>query len=403
MEQANYQAYLESIYPASTWKLDRLSGGLVNSTWRATKTSGKADHDSLILKHARPYIEVAGPEWAFSTDRQVVEATVLNLWDESGLLHETRKRLPPWHSPRCLRHDHGSESALKLTSSDQEASVILLNDLGHLVNVVEFLKACADRPGLVSEDQIANIGRTVGQLFATIHSQETADKIKTQPGIAKTLTHSLTKKLVLNVAVEPIRERLSRPPNAEQLYARVLKDYQDSEYNYRQCLVLGDFTHASILLQPPGLGSDLTPVLVDWEFAQINGRGVNGDMAQFLANIHLELLGATENTTLYQLLSRFMSELCAAYRDSANLVYKKESGDMNVQLMRSAFILHGREMLNQAHELHDNHPRFKNMACIGAWYIERAGDNINDFLDNDNWEEVQKEDALVIQSMFKAI
>lgn len=71
MAQANYQAYLESIYPGTTWRFDRLSGGLVNSTLRAVKISGDAPHSSLIIKHARPYVEVAGPDWAFSTDRQV--------------------------------------------------------------------------------------------------------------------------------------------------------------------------------------------------------------------------------------------------------------------------------------------------------------------------------------------
>ena len=68
---ANYQAYLESLFPNTTWEVERLTGGLVNSTSRATKTSGTAKYESLIIKHARPYIEVAGPEWAFSTERQV--------------------------------------------------------------------------------------------------------------------------------------------------------------------------------------------------------------------------------------------------------------------------------------------------------------------------------------------
>jgi 5-methylthioribose kinase len=71
MHQANYSKYLASLFPDTTWALERLSGGLVNTTLRATRTSGACEHVSLILKHARPYVEVAGPEWGFSIKRQV--------------------------------------------------------------------------------------------------------------------------------------------------------------------------------------------------------------------------------------------------------------------------------------------------------------------------------------------
>ena len=67
----DYQAYLAGLYPGTTWSLARLAGGLVNRTLRATLVAGSAPHRSLIVKHARPYVETAGPEWAFSTDRQV--------------------------------------------------------------------------------------------------------------------------------------------------------------------------------------------------------------------------------------------------------------------------------------------------------------------------------------------
>jgi hypothetical protein len=71
--EANYQAYLESVFPNTTWELERLTGGLVNATSRATRTSGTCVYNSLIIKHARPYIECAGPEWGFSTERQVAQ------------------------------------------------------------------------------------------------------------------------------------------------------------------------------------------------------------------------------------------------------------------------------------------------------------------------------------------
>ena len=70
--EVNYPAYLQSIYPDTAWTVQKLTGGIVNSTLRATKTAGP-DYapKSVVLKHARPYIQSAGPGFAFSTKRQV--------------------------------------------------------------------------------------------------------------------------------------------------------------------------------------------------------------------------------------------------------------------------------------------------------------------------------------------
>lgn len=72
-DQADYQAYLQTVFPGTTWTTARLTGGIVNSTLRATQTSKDKSSapQSLIVKHAHPYIESAGPEFTFSTERQV--------------------------------------------------------------------------------------------------------------------------------------------------------------------------------------------------------------------------------------------------------------------------------------------------------------------------------------------
>ena len=71
--EADYGKYLSSLYAGTSWSVARLSGGLVNTTLRATQTSPVQSNapTSVILKHAKPYVEVAGPEWTFSTKRQV--------------------------------------------------------------------------------------------------------------------------------------------------------------------------------------------------------------------------------------------------------------------------------------------------------------------------------------------
>ncbi len=71
MTDPDYSQYLESVYPGTTWETKRLTGGVVNSTHRATRVSGDAGPASLVLKHAHPYVESAGPELQFSTRRQV--------------------------------------------------------------------------------------------------------------------------------------------------------------------------------------------------------------------------------------------------------------------------------------------------------------------------------------------
>lgn len=72
-EQVTYEPYLQSVYPDTTWTFEKLTGGIVNSTLRATRTSSTTTSapKSLIIKHARPYVAAIGPDFAFSTERQV--------------------------------------------------------------------------------------------------------------------------------------------------------------------------------------------------------------------------------------------------------------------------------------------------------------------------------------------
>lgn len=336
---------------------------------------------------------------------QAIEATVLGLWAISGILFQSPNPTPPWHIPRCIRHDSGSESELRLGRGTQEASILLLADFGPLVNIVDFIKACVQDPGIGSEDEIEEVGRTVGGVFASVHSPVTAARIHADAATAARLTHTLADDVVWKAAVEPILSRIEPHSNtANCLYDRVVKDYKSPDSLYRQCFALGDFTPGSILMTKGSKsGHCLVPIIVDWEFAQINGRGVNGDMAQFLASLHCELLAATKHTELYRMLSRFILGLCSAYRDAAKLTFKTQCNDSNMQLMRSAFIMHGREMINQAYELHAGDDSFQDMVCTGIWYLDKAKDTIAEFVIADNLLELNNEDEMLIQRLFTAL
>ncbi|OAQ78303.1 protein kinase-like protein [Purpureocillium lilacinum] len=449
-DSVDYQAYLSGLYPGTTWSLARLAGGLVNRTLRATLVSGAAPHRSLIVKHARPYVETAGPAWAFSTDRQAVEAAVLALWHHpEGALAPFRalrrddadyddddddfsnsNDTPAWHIPELIRHDRGPESALRLTPSARESSVLLLGDLGPLVNIVEFLlrAGSSSRDGADAE-QIDAIATAVGRAFAVLHSPQLAARIVSQPDAAAArLTHHLGRDVVRRACIEPLLARLSAPSRvgggggggnddgARRLYDRVVADFEGPEgYSYRECFTLGDFTPGSILLRddalaPDGTQCDRTPIIVDWEFAQLNGRGVNGDMAQFLASMHCEILAASASAsassnnnnhidgnnngpTAHARLVRFVRAFCGAYRSSAGLRCRRDATDPDARLLRSALIMHGREVVNQAHDMHAASPRFAAMVSRGAACIELAEDDMAAFVDAANWARLIRSEA----------
>lgn len=326
---------------------------------------------------------------------------VLELWSESGLLYESRKSTPPWHIPQLIRHDRGKESALKLNDSDQEASIITLVDLGKLVNIVQFLRTAAKNPSIASDEQIAHIGSTVGQAFALTHSQGTTKRILENTETAQVLTHSMAESVVWKAAIEPVQERLAGRQNGQLLYDRIVQEWKSPKYETRTCFSLGDFTPGTVLLKDPSSGSsDLTPIIVDWEFAQVNGHGVNGDIAQFLASICCEIISAKGDSVLHASLLHFTTNFCTGYCEAAKLHFKQAADDGNLQLLRSAFIMAGREIINQAHDVYGKSEYFQDMLDRGVWYVEHAGADMEEFIGDRNWAEIIKEDGLLLQSLF---
>lgn len=299
-----------------------------------------------------------------------------------------------------LRHEEGNETSLGLSNSDQEASILLLSDLGDLVNMVQFIKACAKDITIASDGQLAALGRDIGGIMARIHSDATLKAIKSVPDTYNKLTSTLTTDIVREVAVEPIRDRIKHHPDADRLYQQVLDEYTSPKHTYRHALSLGDFHPGSVLMRQPTVGGSLTPILVDWEFGTVKGRGVNGDIAQFLASFHCELIGAKDDEALYKLLSIFLKNFCAAYRDGSSFIVTKSAEDSNVQLLRSAFSLHGREMINLANDEHSKHPRFQEMVDTGVWYLERVGEDAREFVANSNWALLENEHEHLIRSLF---
>jgi hypothetical protein len=73
----DFANYLQTADPGQRYLIEKLSGGYINLTVRATKESSNLEHrsrfghESIILKYAPPYIASIGESAPFSQSRQV--------------------------------------------------------------------------------------------------------------------------------------------------------------------------------------------------------------------------------------------------------------------------------------------------------------------------------------------
>lgn len=182
-----------------------------------------------------------------------------------------------------------------------------------------------------------------------------------------------------------------------------------------------DFTPGAVLLSSAGDGSQSMGV-IDWEFSGV-GRGPNGDMSQLLVVLHLLLIAASPGSQRHSAIDWFIQGVCSAYHQHGSkwlqqlylrvpntenaLKPELQTRAENLQIFRSALILHRREMINNAteEEWHDSSSRERSffvqeMVQKGAWYLEMAGDDIEEMLDTMNVEELLKEDSRIMLVLF---
>jgi hypothetical protein len=72
----NFEEFLRVLDPEQAYYIEELKGGVINAIVRATKKeplrkSRFSSYDSLILKHAKPYILAYGPSFPMNMARQV--------------------------------------------------------------------------------------------------------------------------------------------------------------------------------------------------------------------------------------------------------------------------------------------------------------------------------------------
>ncbi len=424
--RGKYHEYLESVFPATSWRSQDINGGCVNTTLRVVKTSGTATAESFILKHARPSFGEPGYIQEFSLKRQAsftsfqivfqntevaltaeqeIERAALGLWDVGKPLYDRKEdESSRWRVPKCIRHDMGAESRLGLTENDSEASVLLIEDLGDVQDIMSYLEDCAKLPALPPnlEAHIFSAGQSLGTSLAKLHSQKTLAEIARHPSTMAVFSQFLTDHLVWSAMLDSLPEYLSSFEDGNELYQRVESDFKTAQYDYSLVLCHGDF-HTGNVMVSSASASPAAPAVIDWEFAHL-GRGVNDDAAKFTASIHCILIDArrgNKNETLANLLRRLVSGFCSGYRETAQRRYDaKNPDDANLQLLRSAMLFHGTEMIVFASEFIPDSAALQEILSVGAWYLRRSCADANAFAKQNLAVLALEEDERIMGSLF---
>jgi hypothetical protein len=219
--------------------------------------------------------------------------------------------------------------------------------------------------------------------------------------------------IVFENAIRPMKAQLELFPQilsaseAQTLYQRVEDNFVHSPPMSERAMVLGDCWTGAILVGI--IEDDPTVGVIDWEFASI-GRGVDGDMAQFLAHLQLFQLAALwhEQSNQHQALEFLTGELTTAYRRQSILEGvtwaregKPAADSSQARMMRSAFLGCAAEMISSAFwkvwpcespSCGTPHPTTKEgckliqqMVERAVWYLRLAGHDETEFVKEQNW------------------
>lgn len=242
----------------------------------------------------------------------------------------------------------------------------------------------------------------MGCFFAGLHSTHSLQAIGFKA--VQNLRVPDMENVVYEIAVAPLERYLRQLgiPDASQLYARVELDFLRENSAEEQAFVVGDLWPGGVLLGNLD-GPDKVIGVIDFEFSGL-GRGLNGDMAQLFAHLHLHLLSPLEGSPAHVAAKSMIASIGSTYRRECrtlespwalpvlevgeSLLSVLSSSSASVHVLRSAFLLHGREMINNALERewisdadeHEKQALRAKMVNKGVWYLRTAGDNEADFV-----------------------
>lgn len=306
--------------------------------------------------------------------------------------------------PHCLYHDLDSH-------------VLILSDLGYLSTLSEHLSTQTIHSG-DETNRYHGIGDRLGCFFAGLHSTQSLQAIGSKA--VQNLRVPDMENIVYEIAVAPLERYLRQfgIPDASQLYRRVELDFLRENSAEEQAFVVGDLWPGGVLLGDSD-GPDKVIGVIDFEFSGL-GRGLNGDMAQLFAHLHLHLLSSLEGSPAHVATKSMIASIGSTYRRECRTLESPwvppasevgesslsvlSSSSASAHVLRSAFLLHGREMINNALERewisdadeHDKQALRAKMVNKGVWYLRTAGDNEAGFVAESNWKQVCAEKDQVV-------
>ena len=239
--------------------LTQLSGGSANFVWRMV--DGSKPGQSVIIKHAEPYVAASGWRMAFPVDRMDFEDLILARIT-SILSHSAIVATP------------------KVYSYDANNRVLMLEDGGLLT-----VKDAYAEPML----NIPHVGEELGQWLAALHHKTTALDIG----------DNKTAKAVYRFSYSNLATALSKYGLDPSIGERVDEYYGSLLSRDDECVCHGDFWPGNVLVDGQRL------MVVDWEIVR-RGCGAT-DVGQFAAEAWLldRFRGGKG------LLSAFLSGYCA--------------------------------------------------------------------------------------------
>lgn len=328
---------------------------------------------------------------------------MVDLLKDDGSLSRNASDRFTWLLPKVLRHDQGTLSDLLLSEGSEQSSILLLEDLGDVLNLYKTLQLWSEQtisPKICK--QVSRIGAILGHSLAEMHCQTTLQGLASQPVIEEILSQKLTDDAVWYLVMEPMPGYLAPFPHGDKYFQRLADDIKAPKYSYPPCLMHGDFNYGNIVLKTSSHSDDeIRPYVIDWEFATSQGRGVNGDIPEFLSLLHCRLISARrQQPSLGNLLRHLCNGFCSAYRAKAQMKCTMERDDLSTQLYRSTLLLSGRDIINFANYACDDDITSEEMVKVGLWYLKHAGDDMDEFLELSNQDELAKEDEGLVRSLF---
>lgn len=131
------------------------------------------------------------------------------------------------------------------------------------------------------------------------------------------------------------------------------------------------------------------------------GRGVDGEVPEFLGPLHCKLIGAREGTpALCVVLRAFCKNFIKGYRERAAFECAMKPNDPNTKLFRSALLRSRKSIIAFANDECSDSPEYAKMMDVDVWYHHHACETMNNFVEVQNQHRLEDEDKGFIRSIF---